>query len=94
MCVQASRLTGSLGCVITGPWLLGAFLGPRETGSHGQHGQHGQEREQGRSNDNSALGVEIITSGLFADSISTHQSRRAGSGAYPGVHVPTCTWQF
>lgn len=49
---------------------------------------------KGRSNDNSALGVEIITSGLFPDSISTHQSRRAGSGAYPRVHVPIGTWQF
>lgn len=28
MCVQASRLTGSLGCVITGPWLLGLFGAP------------------------------------------------------------------
>lgn len=38
MCVQVSRLTGPLGCVITGSQLLGAFWGPGRQGHKGNMG--------------------------------------------------------
>lgn len=66
--VAVDWLPEQLGCVITGSQqLLGAFLGARETGSQGQHGNMGSSEgrpgEQAQSNDNTALGVKIITSG-------------------------------
>lgn len=76
-------------------WALAAraIWGPGRQGHTGNMGRsqcqagQGEQGKGQRSNDNTALGVEIITSGLVPT-----QSRLINLDG-PGP-VPICTWQF